>query len=165
MKDGFWQTESSGTGNLGITFGDNYDVKKRGSSSLEVIITEGKYGYVALRHTWEDPVDFSEGKYLVLFVYGHNSGRKFSITFWTTSREDYFTYEVKDNFEGWRLLFVSLKDFKVGGTPLWSVIKGMLVKFWDGNWSSRKELYLDQISVVKKPSLQQLYEASVIILP
>jgi hypothetical protein len=141
--------ENSGTGNLGITIGDNYDVKKRGSSSLEVVTTEGKHDYVALRHTWEEPVDFSEGKYLVLFVYGHNSERKFSITFWTASRDDYFTYEVKDNFEGWRLLLISLKDFKGCGTPSWSVIKGMLVQFWDGKWSSGKELYLDQISVVR----------------
>jgi hypothetical protein len=165
VKDGFWLTESSGTGNLDITINDNYDVKKRGNSSLEIVSTEGKHSYVALSHTWEDPVDFSEGKYLAFFVYGHYSGLKFHITFWSTYRDDYFSYEVEDNFEGWRLLLISLKDFEVGGTPSWSAIKGMLVQFWDDKWSSGNELYLDQISVVKKLSLQQLYHESVIILP
>ena len=157
-KDGFWKTYRSGAGNLDITINDNYDTKKSGNSSLEVITTGGKYDYIEVNHTWKGPVNLSEGKYLLLFAYGHNSGQKFNITFRAPTDVGWFSYEIKDNFEGWKHLVIPLEFFSLGNTPSWSAVTEMLIQFFANKSTPGNELYLDQISIVGKIPIRLLYE-------
>ena len=164
VKDGFWEVETEGKGNLGVTIADSYDNVKSGDTSLEIIPKNGKYNYIALTHSWRYALDFSKGNYLLLYAYGHNSSQKFNITFRSASPNDYFYYEVQDNFEGWRLLVIPLASFGTGGSPSWSTIIQMIVQFFGDEWAADQALYLDRISVAGEVSLQSLYKESIINL-
>ena len=164
VKDGFWIIERSGTGNLSVTIGDSYDTKKRGNSSLEVTTTQGTHGYIALIHIWKNPINLGDGEYLLLFAYGHNSGRKFNISFRSATPKDYFLYTITDNFEGWKLLAIPLEGFVPSGNASWSLVTQVLIQFFGGNWLPGKQLYLDQISIVKQLPLQLCYQEALMIL-
>jgi len=165
VEDKFWELQLIGTGNLDFAISDDAEVKTQGRRSLKVAISPGKYERASLRHALAKPVDLSEEKYLLLYVYGTDSGQSLNIVFrGERPLLDFFQYRVRDNFRGWKLLIIPLASFQVGGgSPSWQVINEMLIQF-RGTWSSG-EIYFDRISLAKELSLKLLYEEPVINLP
>jgi len=166
VEDGFWQLQLIGKGNITFSISDETEVKKRGTSGLQVTISPGEHERATLRHVWDEPLDFSEATYLMLFVNGANTKIQYDIIFRGATKDpfgDYFSYRVTDNFYGWKQLIVPLDSFFKGGNPSWSAIKEMLLIFRAGG--SPSEIYFDQISAAERVPLQLLYAESTVILP
>jgi hypothetical protein len=157
VEDGFWVIDTAKPGNLDIAINDSHSVTESGNASLEITSSAGTYSYAALRHTFKTPLDLSEAKYLALFAYGSNSGRKFALTFRSATAGDYFTYSITDDFQGWQPVVIPLNYFNRGGSPTWSLITQLLVQFFDSNFSAGTPLYIDRISAFE---VMPLYEGN-----
>jgi hypothetical protein len=163
VQDDFWKVDTAQPGDMDIVIDDSYDTKESGNTSLEITSSSGTYSYIALRHTFTTPLDLSDAKYLAVFVRGSDSGRKFAITFRSTSSNDYFTYLVTDDFQGWQPVVIPLNYFNTEGNPSWSTISELMVQFFADTWSPGLPLYLDRISTFEMPPLYEGAESSEIM--
>jgi hypothetical protein len=150
VREQFLKVDTSGTGNLSLSLSDSTEIKKIGNISLKVTTGPGDYNYIAFRHIWNTPISFGQAKYLAFYIFGYDTGRKFNITFRSVTPDDYFSYEITDNFEGWNYLVIPLEYFTAGGSPAWSVISELVFQFFEGKWAAGEPIYIDYIGTFEK---------------
>ena len=158
----FWTLHLIGRGNLNVTLKDNFTTKVTGNNSLEVMFSEGRYERATLRHVWPRPLNLSSMSYVLLLFRGSGSNKAFSIIFRAPTANDFYSYGLKDSFEGWRLIIIPLKSFEAHGSPSWSNVKETLFFFWSG-WLTGA-WYIDYVVVATRIPIQPLAEDIDVIL-
>jgi hypothetical protein len=126
---GFWNVEGIGQGKIDVSTSDDNTIKVSQNDSLKIMVVNGTYQRFTLQHTYGEQQDLSKKDLFVMWVYGNNSEWNFNIVFRTFTINDYFTYQVTDNFEGWKRLIIPLTSFIDVGSPSWANVTEIMLQF------------------------------------
>ncbi|MFX1534860.1 MAG: ArnT family glycosyltransferase [Promethearchaeota archaeon] len=102
-----------------------------GSSSIKITRSPGTQSSFAVDRTFAAAQDWTNKTIFCVWIYGNNSGgiQRYAVA--APDWSNYFWYASKDDYTGWRLIVVPLKNFEIiEGTPNWSTVK--TVRILDG---------------------------------
>jgi len=146
-SEGFWEIISSyGSGNMGvpqIEF-DN-SAKLSGSESTRIVIGYGNYGTVGLVHFYDGYQNWSDAKYISLFIYGSESWATINVYLGCPDSSNSLIFSFTDFWEGWRWVKVPFEDFNVvRGYPDRSMVDQVAIFF---NFAQNTTILFDRFIV------------------
>ncbi len=153
----FWELSLSGTGNYDISLSQDTTEKMRGLSSLKMEITAGSREIVGVSHDYASPQDWSEKELLCLYVYGTNTGLQVRISVAAPDSDNWFRFNMTDNFSGWKLVGIPLGIFESAfGSPSWSAVKRIQIHFLSVNQTFTSYLDRTVVDVIDDPYLYEV---------
>jgi hypothetical protein len=139
----FWSINRIGVGLKDLQISNQNDSVNFGSDCLSLSIITGNYSYFHLFHRYSAPQNWSGNELLVFSMYGINSDNSFNIVLRSPTTDDYFTYNIVDDFIGWSNLVVPLEGFAKYGEPSLQEVREILLIFGP-DWSLGSKIYLDR---------------------
>ncbi len=159
----FWERSISGRGNYDLSLSKDTTEKIKRLSSLKMAITAGSRDVVGISHEYASPQDWSEKELLCLYIYGANTGLQVRISVAAPDSDNWFRFNLTDNFSGWKLVGIPLGVFEsVSGSPSWSEVKRIQIHFLSVNQTFTSYLDRTVLDVIDNPYLYEVNHAQMI---
>jgi hypothetical protein len=140
----FWAKWTGAGGAYDLTLSEETTEKKRGQSSLKMVMGAGAFSELGIEHNYGAGQDFSQYDFVAFWWYGANSSDTWTV--WIeTGGGNQFTHQFVDDFTGWRRFIFPLERFTIGGAPDWSNINRILI--YNGAVSGNDTTYLDRLTL------------------
>jgi hypothetical protein len=112
----FWTVLNEGKGSFKAVISEDFSEKIEGTSSLKIEILQGDYEVVGVTHYYSTHQDWSNSKFLGLYIYGTNSNETINIMVYSGDEwNDYKGFTIKDNFIGWKRFLMSWDNPSIQG--------------------------------------------------
>jgi hypothetical protein len=134
----FWQLYAFGNGEYGL----NLQIENQ---SLRITAGKGIYKCVGIRHVFNTPQNWSNVAYIYLYWYGKNTGTKWQIVISAPDDLNWFGFDFKDDFLGWKLILVPLNAFYKVGKPDRKQVSYIAIRSF--NPSFNESWYLGEVGV------------------
>jgi len=143
----FWTGSGDGAGGIGApTLSEETSTKQKGQSSLKTVVDAGAFELANIYHDYGAGQDWSQFDYLVLWLYGINTGSTIYLHLSNQVKAaiaDHYRWDIVDNFSGWkRIILVLNRPSTTGGNFTLTSVRCILIRFATiGTW------YLDRTIV------------------
>lgn len=142
----FWSAWGVGVGSYDVVISEETTIKKKGTSSVKMVVGAGASVHVGVTHAYGADQDWSKYDFFTLWIYGTNTGLTMRTEIYAPDAANAIFTDFVDNFSGWQRKIIPLRAFTVGvGSPNFSTIRTITIFYLFANQNFTS--YLDRTTV------------------